>query len=56
MGISTSPFVSPENSLPGDWIHYDQNKNEQKRSTASKSIEDKPGLLIFCVAQVMCKK
>lgn len=35
MGIPTSPFVSSENCLPGDWIHYDQNKNEQKRSAVS---------------------
>lgn len=37
MGILPSPSVSPENPLPGDWIHYDQNKNEQKRSAVGES-------------------
>lgn len=38
MGILPSLSVSPENPSPGDWMHYDQNKNEQKRSAVGESM------------------
>ncbi|XP_009332263.1 PREDICTED: caspase recruitment domain-containing protein 8 [Pygoscelis adeliae] len=55
MGIPTSPFVSSENCLPGDWIHYDQNKNEQKRSAVSVK-KRKPAISILEEDELCSKK
>lgn len=52
-GNSCLTFCFLWKRFPGDWIHYDQNKNEQKRSAVSKSISRFVELLTLCESRLL---